>query len=1006
MADFKLPFKVSIVSAILLIVAAITGTTLITVWVASSRAAEETARNLFSGVAQGVYERLDRQVGQTLRLAELGAVQTAIAPPAATDAADGADIPTLPFLFSGLANDSAFYSAYYGFADGTFLQVIAARQDPRIVAAHDAPAGTHWIVRTITGTAAERTQRWRFLDAAHRPLGERREEAPAFDPRTRPWYGTALDGGPARLSNAYVFNSLGLPGITASKGLPNGIGVFGADITLSGLETFLDAQSVSDNGGVALVDDQGRILAASSSLPGGRTAEPLAPISSLPGVAFQALDGLDSGTLRLVGPKDAPLMLQRLDWTGGGRDIAIVAAAPLEDFIGHIRAMQARILQLAAGAVVLFVGVALVVSGRLSRSVKALVADADRVRHLDFSGDPPRGSRVREFHDLGEALEHMKSALSDNTTALREAEDKLVRLIDLGIAMAAERDSDRLMELVLMGAKDLTNADGGTLYTVSDDDALLEFKILFNDSLGMRMGGTAGPITIPGVPLRGADGAPNRRNVVSHAVHQQETVNIADAYDATEFDFSGTRAFDERNGYRSRSFLTVPLKPRGGGVIGALQLINSRRPGTLEVVPFSPHIQRFVEALAAQAATALYNRSLLDSQERMMDGMIHLLAGAIDAKSPYTGGHCERVPVLAEMLAKAACAVDDGPLGEFRFDTDAQWREFRIGAWLHDCGKVVTPEYVVDKATKLETIHNRIHEVRTRFEVLLRDARIACLEAIAAGTAPADAEAAFAATRAELLDDFAFIAECNIGGEFMAPQRVERLKAIARRTWVRHFDDRLGLSEGEMKRFSGPPAPLPATECLLDDKPHHVIPRQGGMHGGYDGFGFHVTVPENLYNFGEVYNLSIGRGTLTEEERFKITEHIMQTIAMLERLPYPKDLRRVPEYAGTHHETLGGTGYPRRLDKDALSVPARIMAIADIFEALTASDRPYKKIKTLSECVDILHGFKKRGDIDPNLFDLFLTSGVYRQYAARFLLPEQLDEVDITAYLTPEAAPV
>jgi hypothetical protein len=351
------------------------------------------------------------------------------------------------------------------------------------------------------------------------------------------------------------------------------------------------------------------------------------------------------------------------------------------------------------------------------------------------------------------------------------------------------------------------------------------------------------------------------------------------------------------------------------------------------------------------------------------------------------------------MLAEAATAVTEGPLAEFRFETDDEWREFRVGAWLHDCGKVTTPEYVVDKASKLETIYNRIHEIRTRFEVLLRDARISQLEAVAAGAESVQAQSEFDERKAQLLSDFEFIAECNLGGEFMASEKLERLRQIAGQTWLRHYDDRKGLAHDELNRYTQTVQVLPVTEQLLSDKPQHIIPRGDAalLDPKWD---FKVTVPQHLYNQGELYNLGIGRGTLTEEERFKINEHVMQSLMMLEKLPFPKNLRRVPEYAGTHHETLIGTGYPRKLSEAELSVPMRIMALADIFEALTASDRPYKKAKTLSEAIKILSFFKKDRHIDPTLFDLFLTSGVYLRYAEKYLRPEQIDKVDVSGFLS------
>jgi hypothetical protein len=348
-------------------------------------------------------------------------------------------------------------------------------------------------------------------------------------------------------------------------------------------------------------------------------------------------------------------------------------------------------------------------------------------------------------------------------------------------------------------------------------------------------------------------------------------------------------------------------------------------------------------------------------------------------------------------LAHAAHDCISGPLAAFRFERPEQWQEFRIGAWLHDCGKVATPEHVIDKATKLETVHNRIHEIRMRFEVLLRDSRIACLEATLDGRLRPEAAAAVHAERVEQLrDDFGFVAACNIGSEGMHPNSIARLQAVSGRTWVRHFDDRLGLSIAEASRRADEAAcELPVDELLIGDKPWHLVPRDPGERQRLVA-GFRMEVPVARYNNGELHNLSIPHGTLNAEERFKVNEHITQTIHMLESVPFPEELRRVPEYAGTHHEMLDGSGYPRRLDASQLSVPARIMAIVDIFEALTASDRPYKTAKPLSEALAILRDLKDRGKIDANLFDLFLTSGVCSDYAACHLKPEQIDVADVT----------
>ncbi|MEO5336700.1 MAG: GAF domain-containing protein [Magnetospirillum sp. WYHS-4] len=606
------------------------------------------------------------------------------------------------------------------------------------------------------------------------------------------------------------------------------------------------------------------------------------------------------------------------------------------------------------------------------------------------------------------------------TQAAVSLENLLVfqRMISTGLALSAERDHNRLMERILLEAKAICNADGGTLYLRTEDNRL-KFEIMRTDSLKIAMGGTTGkPIGFPPLPMyrdeeqKDADGnskvaqVANHKNIASHAALTGNTVNIPDAYEAKDFDFSGTKKFDEGTGYRSKSFLTVPLKNHQGDVIGVLQLLNARDRSSGEVVPFSGEVQPLVEALASQAAVALDNQRLMEAQKKLFEAFIALIATAIDAKSPYTGGHCQRVPELSMMLARAANGVGDGPFADFRLSDDEMY-ELQIASLLHDCGKVTTPEYVVDKATKLETIYNRIHEVRTRFEVVKRDAVIDYLRALIDGKGDPDELRQRLEERLNTFDeDYAFVAESNVGGEFMAPEKVERLKRIAQTKWTRTLDDRIGLSQAELERLQDFPAPeLPVEETLLFDRPDHIIKRSSGIKVDWGKHGFNMKVPENSFNLGEVYNLSIARGTLTEEERFKINDHIVQTIIMLETLPFPRHLARVAEYAGGHHEMMNGKGYPRGLTGDKMSIPARIMAIADIFEALTATDRPYKPPKKLSEAIKIMSFMKKDGHVDPDLFALFLKTGVYKDYAERFLRPDQLDEVDVDKVLNPPPPP-
>ena len=579
-------------------------------------------------------------------------------------------------------------------------------------------------------------------------------------------------------------------------------------------------------------------------------------------------------------------------------------------------------------------------------------------------------------------------------------QDRFKRLIDIGIALSAEKDTDKLMETILLEAKGIGKADGGTLYILNKNE--LKLEIIRTDSLGIAQGGTTGEaVTIPPVKMVNHDGDPNEQNVVSYCAITGRSVNIENAYDSDEFDFSGTKKFDEMTGFRSKSFLNVPLKNNADEVIGVLQLLNSLDPETGEVVAFSGEISPLIEALASQAAIALDNAILIEAQKKLLDSFIELMASAVDAKSPYTGGHCQRVPELTEMLTRAACASNDSPFASFDL-SEEEWYELHIGAWLHDCGKVTTPEYVVDKATKLEPITDRIHEIRMRFEVMKRDVIIKYHEEVSAGQDASSAQAEMARRLAEIDEDYYFVADCNRGGEFFTDEKIERIKQISGTRWTRTLDNRAGVSDDDLKRLEREPAPkLPVEEALLADRvdqifEHDVLPYAADPENPN---GFQMEAPDKKFNKGEVYNLCIQWGTLTTEERFKINDHIVQTIVMLENLPFPKHLERVPEIAGGHHEMMNGNGYPKKLDGSEMSIPARIMAIADVFEALTAADRTYKSPKALSDSIKNMSFMVKDEHLDADLFKLFLESGVYMEYAETYLLDFQIDEIQIADYL-------
>ncbi|HFB53741.1 MAG TPA: amino acid ABC transporter [Sulfurimonas autotrophica] len=427
-------------------------------------------------------------------------------------------------------------------------------------------------------------------------------------------------------------------------------------------------------------------------------------------------------------------------------------------------------------------------------------------------------------------------------------------------------------------------------------------------------------------------------------------------------------------------------------LIGENERIQKRRFD--EVKRIDTFIKEFDELSQSQYEMAHEIRAYQKSQEELLNSIIKLIAEAIDAKSLYTGEHCKRVPEIAKMLLDKA-NEDETLFKDFHFEGADNYRAFEIGSWLHDCGKLTTPEYVMDKSTKLETLYNRIHEIRTRFEVLLRDAKIHEYEVILAGGEREKANAAYEAMKKELMEEFALIAKVNIGAESMDTTEKAKIQKIASREWVRNFDNTLGLSQEELERLREESITLPQREKLLDDKASHIIKRRNFDYEAYKREGFKLEVPEYEYNLGEIYNLCVERGTLNAEERYKIQEHVIMTIKMLEQIPFPKELQNVPKYAGTHHETLIGTGYPRKLTQEELSIPERIMAVADIFEALTASDRPYKKAKTLWESLHIMSFMVKDKHIDKDIFILFLRSGVYLAYAQAHLREEQIDRVDI-----------
>ncbi len=513
---------------------------------------------------------------------------------------------------------------------------------------------------------------------------------------------------------------------------------------------------------------------------------------------------------------------------------------------------------------------------------------------------------------------------------------QIQNLVRIGTALSSERNIDVLLEMIVEESRRFTGADGGTLYVISDDGSYLDWKILQNQTMGTRMGGTSGiPIHLPPVPLT-FEGQPNTNNVCAACVNTGNPINILDAYEADGYDFSGTRSYDETNNYRSKSFLVVPLRNHENDIIGVLQLINASAPGSDGVISFSEDSQDLVIALASLAAVAITNAQLIIDLRKMFDAFIKAIAAAIDEKSSYTAGHVRRVADLTMRIAGAINRSNKEEWAETKFSAD-ELDELQIAAWMHDVGKITTPEYVVDKATKLETIHDRVELVQARWEILKSDLVIEALKQQQPGE-EIDALMGSLEGEFEKLDaELDFVQKSNRGGEFMADEQVARLAALA---------DRVVEIGGESQ---------------------HVISKD------------------------ELYNLSIRKGTLTDEERAVIQNHAAISIKILSQLPFSKTLKGVPDYAGGHHEMLNGAGYPRGLTADQLPLQARILAVADIFEAVTAPDRPYRDPMHLNRAMEILGFMVKDGELDGRIVEMFETSGVAMAYAEKELRPDQYE---------------
>lgn len=863
-------------------------------------------------------------------------------------------------LTEELAANSRVSAVYVGYTNGDFILARPLRS-PTSRERFGAPDGSVYLIQTVTQLPdGSRAGEFWFMNRDGLLMTHRIQPDYRFDPRTRPWFEAALRDQDVTVSPPYIFFTTQELGLTLSQSTRDGSAVLGIDMVLDSIAESLGELRITPNTELALLDASGKVLAYPD----------MERVLVRSGDQFGFRDLADIGVPSLLA-LDAlqPRLRETIKFYSGGRQwlgvvipfevglgdgLRLAMASPMDDVLGDAVQRGQRLLMLIGFVILLFLPLGWRAGGSIGRALDRLQAQSLRIGRFDFSPSAAKPSVVSEVNELAQVVDEMGTTIQG--------------FLHLSQRMATERQVELMLPKVLQQMVKATRSEAAAVYLW--------------DRVAQRM-------------------------------HQAATDGQAGSAFPASFDYPQGRQV--RGGSRptqdGHEQMELELRGRSGQLEGLLVLVHAP-----DEAHHDPAFVEFARQLSGMLAVSIETRQLIEAQKKLLDAVIRLMADAIDAKSPYTGGHCERVPQLATMLADRMSAETEGPYGSFQMSEEERY-EFYLGAWLHDCGKVTSPEHIVDKATKLELIYNRIHEIRTRFEVLWRDAEIEHCRRLLAGEDEAASKAIWEARQAQLQADFAFVAECNVGGEFMADEAVARLREIGAQTWWRHFDQRLGLSGEEARRLqeagvASTEDSLPVREPLLADRPEHLVPwgerkppvEQGDPRNTY---GFDMTLPAHKQNMGELYNLSIRRGTLTEEDRFKINDHIVQTYIMLKGLPWPDALARVPEIAATHHEKMDGKGYPRKLPAEQLTTADRIMALADIFEALTAADRPYKAPKTLSEALRIMAFMCKDQHIDVDVFRYFLHSRLWLEFAQRFMEESQIDAVDVAAIekLLPAPAP-
>lgn len=754
----------------------------------------------------------------------------------------------------------------------------------------------------------------------------------AYDVRKRPWFTPTLKQKGMHVTSPYLFHGTQNIGLTLSVADHEQQRVWAADLLLTDVSALLK-EELPHADTFLLQAPHFNLLASSMHLPNGSA---LTEMNQVPGLA-PLLEQPDIKHWRLqlneemwLGHQQALTLNMGLDHS---LDLRLATLVPYQVLMADALQFGHEQIWLTLLIVLLCLPLVMLVARTVTRPLTQMAQDMKAINHFDFSRFKPRRYAYKELDDQAHTMALMNNTLADFTKELS--------------LLSQSNDFNGFLQRVGISITQL----GG----------------------GLRC-----------LLYRTQQQGDNSTLLLLDTKRQHRIELPAELSDAALSELMLTTFSDQALRFETPWL----LRDRFGKLNGVIMLGMSHSAPALPLGK-----RRFIGHYCDLANIALEDMRLFEQQRLMTQSIVRVLAAGIDAKSPHTSKHCQRVPELTLMLAKAVSNSNTGVYADFKM-TELQWEELYLAAWLHDCGKLVTPEHVLNKATKLETLYNRLHEIRMRFEVLKRDADVRYWQGLALGEPESTLATQRQHTQQQLDDDFAFVAQLNKGELAIDEAQQARLNNIASQTWLRTLDDRIGLSWEEEQRLC-PNTKLPAWEPLLADMPGHHIPYPPDEQIKADNsWGITLTQPMLKQHLGERYNLLIKQGTLTKEERYTINAHVIHTLTMLSELHYPDHLSQVTLLASSHHENMDGSGYPKSIHAAELPLQARMLTLADVFEALTAADRPYKQAKGLQQTLLIMADMAARQHLDAVLFRFFVEQEVYLEYGRLYLSPEQLDAVD------------